>query len=86
MWVGGHGVTRSNQMRKCMQKHLENCKATNRCGASIIFIKLKSTVKTIKSYVISEAYAGLYSFPELEGLSVRDSLIDLWIRSDDLVW
>lgn len=35
MWVGGHGVTRSNQIRNRVQKHLENCKAADGCDTAL---------------------------------------------------
>lgn len=74
MWVGGHGVTRSNQMRTCMQEHLENWKAADRCGASNIFIELKSGENTRRGLCdLWGICRDLTFFPELKGLSKRDS-------------
>lgn len=40
MRVGGHEVTRSTQISKCMRKHLENSKATDRRSTGITFLWL----------------------------------------------
>lgn len=57
-----HGVTRSNQMGKRMQKHVENCKAQ----AGVVLASASSSLtrgkKTIKSCVICKARAGAFLF------------------------
>lgn len=67
-----------------VQKYLENCKAVDRCGSRIIFIKLNSGKKTIKSCVISEAYAGAFFFARFKG--IKQKIPSLIYGLDQMTW